>query len=144
MFVIVIIMKEELTSLSPKKKKKNALQLCSKWKLSILVSGLLLLLFSPALCYSMDCSPWDFPGRQEYWSGLSFPSQGDLPNPEIELVSLALQVDSLLLSHQGSPWAFLGACNIPMTFKTIERILGNHRLLSHLDSGLWGTCPAFI
>ena len=29
-------------------------------------------------------------------------------------------------------------------FKTIERIFRNHRLLPHLDSGLWGTCPAFI
>ena len=26
--------------------------------------------------------------RQEYWSGLPFPSSGDLPNPGIELVSL--------------------------------------------------------
>ena len=26
--------------------------------------------------------------RQEYWSGLPFPSPGDLPNPGIELVSL--------------------------------------------------------
>ena len=25
--------------------------------------------------------------RQEYWSGLPFPSPGDLPNPEIELAS---------------------------------------------------------
>ena len=29
-------------------------------------------------------------------------------------------------------------------FKTTETISGNHRLLSHLDSGLWGTCPAII
>ena len=28
--------------------------------------------------------------RQEYWSGLSFPSLGDLPDPRIEPVSLAL------------------------------------------------------
>ena len=28
--------------------------------------------------------------------------------------------------------------------KTIERIFRNHRLLLHLDSRLWGTCPAFI
>ena len=28
--------------------------------------------------------------RQEYWSGLSFPSPGDLPNPGIELESSAL------------------------------------------------------
>ena len=26
--------------------------------------------------------------RQEYWSGLPFPSAGDLPNPEMESVSL--------------------------------------------------------
>ena len=26
--------------------------------------------------------------RQEYWSGLPFPSPGDLPNPGIELTSL--------------------------------------------------------
>ena len=31
---------------------------------------------------------------QEYWSGLPFPSPGDLPDPGIELVSPALQVDS--------------------------------------------------
>ena len=34
--------------------------------------------------------------RQEYWSGLPFPSPGDLPNPRIEPRSLALQADSLL------------------------------------------------
>ena len=40
--------------------------------------------------------------RQEYWSGLSFPSSGDLPNPGIEPTS-AWQVDSFPLSHLGSP-----------------------------------------
>ena len=33
--------------------------------------------------------------RQEYWSGLPFPSPGDLPDPGIESRSPALQVDSL-------------------------------------------------
>ena len=33
--------------------------------------------------------------RQEYWSGLPFPSPGDLPNPGIELWFPALQADSL-------------------------------------------------
>ena len=33
--------------------------------------------------------------RQEYWSGLSFPSLGDLPKPGIKPASPALQVDSL-------------------------------------------------
>ena len=43
--------------------------------------------------------------RQEYWSGLPFPTSGDLPNPGTEPVSLAsppLQVDPLPLSHKGS------------------------------------------
>ena len=34
--------------------------------------------------------------RQEYWSGLPFPSPGDLPDPGIEPGSPALQADSLL------------------------------------------------
>ena len=41
--------------------------------------------------------------RQDYWSGLPFP--GDLPHSGSEPaspVSPAQQVDSLLLSHQGS------------------------------------------
>ena len=33
--------------------------------------------------------------RQECWSGLPFPSSGDLPNPGIEPGSPALQADSL-------------------------------------------------
>ena len=38
--------------------------------------------------------PWDF-SRQEDWSGLPFPSPGNLPNPGIELQSPALQTDAL-------------------------------------------------
>ena len=41
--------------------------------------------------------------RQEYWSGLPCPPPGDFSNPGIEPVSPALQVDSLPLSHRGSP-----------------------------------------
>ena len=44
--------------------------------------------------------------KQEDWSGLPFPTPGDLPDPGFEPVSPAsppLQVDSLPLSHQGSP-----------------------------------------
>ena len=64
----------------------------------------------PTLSDPMDCSP---PGssvqgifQARYWSGLPFPSSGDRPNPGIKpesTVSPALQADSLLLSHQGSP-----------------------------------------
>ena len=44
--------------------------------------------------------------RQECWSGLPCPPPGDLPDPGIKAVSPstpALQVDSLPLSHEGSP-----------------------------------------
>ena len=41
--------------------------------------------------------------RQEYWSGLPFPSPGDLPNLGIKVAYPALKVNSLPLSHQGSP-----------------------------------------
>ena len=60
----------------------------------------------PTLCNPMDCSP---PGssiqgilRQEYWSGLPFPSPGDLPDPAIELGSPALQADALLSEPPGT------------------------------------------
>ena len=46
-------------------------------------------------------SPMEF-SRQEYWSGLPYPSPGNLPDPGIEPRSPALQADSLHLSHQGS------------------------------------------
>ena len=41
--------------------------------------------------------------RQKYWSGLPLPPPVDLPDPGIELASLALQVDPLPLSHLRSP-----------------------------------------
>ena len=34
--------------------------------------------------------------RQQYWSGLPFPSPGDLPDPGIEPRSPALQADALV------------------------------------------------
>ena len=41
--------------------------------------------------------------RQDYWSGLPFPSPGDLPNPGIEPGSPALQTDAL----PSEPYCFL-------------------------------------
>ena len=38
--------------------------------------------------------------RQEYWSGLPFPTQGDLPGPGIEAVSLtSLELGRQVLHH---------------------------------------------
>ena len=34
--------------------------------------------------------------RQEYWSGLPFPTPGDLPDPGMKPKSTVLQADSLL------------------------------------------------
>ena len=41
-------------------------------------------------------APWSMEfSRQEYWSGVPFPSPGDLPNPGIDTEFPALQADSL-------------------------------------------------
>ena len=61
----------------------------------------------PTLCDTMDCSPLGSSVlgilRQECWSGLPFPSPGDLPNPGIKPGSLALQADSLQAEPPGKP-----------------------------------------
>ena len=55
---------------------------------------------------SMGCS------RQEYWSGLPFPSPGNLPPQGSKPSLLHWQVDTLPLSHQGShSVVFTGANN---------------------------------
>ena len=41
--------------------------------------------------------------RQEYWSGLPFPSPGDVPNPGIEPESPTLQADALPSELPGKP-----------------------------------------
>ena len=41
--------------------------------------------------------------RQEYWSGLPFPSPEDLPDPGFKPRSLTLQVDSLPSEPPGKP-----------------------------------------
>ena len=52
---------------------------------------------------------WDFPGRNTACRRLPFPSPGNLPDPGIKAVSLALPADSLSLSHQGSPNPSMGS-----------------------------------
>ena len=41
--------------------------------------------------------------RQEYWSGLPFPSPGDLPNSGNEPGSLTFQANALISEPQGKP-----------------------------------------
>ena len=58
----------------------------------------------PLSCIRLFVTPWtvayEVPpsvkfSRQEYWSGLPFPSPGDFPDPGIEPGSPALQADAL-------------------------------------------------
>ena len=70
-------------------------------------------------CVWLFAAPWTIAhqappsvefSRQEYWSGLPFPSPGDLPVPGIEPGSPAMQADAQMLyrlSHQGSPFLSL-------------------------------------
>ena len=102
--------------------------------------------------------------RQEYWSGLPFPSPGNLPYPGIEPGSPALQADALPSELPGKPYVMLlhtimlkgfpgvsdhkeSACNvgdpgsIPGSGRNPEGGHGNSLQYSHLespmDSGTW-------
>ena len=70
-------------------------------------------------CVRLFTTPWTVPcqaslstefSRQEYWSRLTFPSPGDLPNPGIKPESPVWQVDSLPLSYLGSPCISVCVC----------------------------------
>ena len=61
---------------------------------------------------SDSATPWTVPtrlplsmgfSRQGYWSGMPFPSPGDLPDPDNEPGSLALQADSSPSKLLGKP-----------------------------------------
>ena len=46
--------------------------------------------------------------KQEYWSGLPFPSPGDLPDPGIEPGSPTFQADALTSEPPGKPILIMG------------------------------------
>ena len=67
---------------------------------------------SVAQSYLTFCDPWTVAhqaslsmgfSRQESWSGLTFPSPGDLPDPGTKPMSPGLQANSSPLSHLGNP-----------------------------------------
>ena len=73
-------------------------------------------------CVLLFATPWTVTRQaplsvgfstQEYWSELPFPSPGELPNPEMEPVSSALQADTLPLSHwEASDLLLLLNCSV--------------------------------
>ena len=77
--------------------------------------------------------------RQEYWSGLSLPSPGDLCNPEIELastVSPALQTDHLPTEPSGNncfkplcQFLLFSKVNQPYLYISVQPV----QLLSHVQ-----------
>ena len=85
-------------------------------------SGLPLLLFAEGEVRSLGrvrlcVTPWTGASQtppsmgfsmQEYWSGLPFPSPGDLHDPGIEPGSLALQAAALLSEPPGQPLVWRG------------------------------------
>ena len=96
--------------------------------------------------------------RQEYWSGLPFPSSGDLPNPGIKLWSPALQADALPselpgkmgryesgASSKGS--AQVHACMQPCAPSLIHQYWLNSLLCAGHRTRLWNTMetkPEFL
>ena len=84
------------------------LQLDNSWCLTLPIQGEL----EPVSHVQLFVTPWTVVrqaslsmgfSRQEYWSGLPFPSLGDLPDTGIEHVSSALQADSLPSEPPGEP-----------------------------------------
>ena len=63
-------------------------------KVKVLVAQSCLTLCNPMNCSCQASLSMEF-SRQKYWSGLPFPSPGDLPNSGIEPGSPALQADFL-------------------------------------------------
>ena len=53
--------------------------------------------------------------RQEYWSGLPFPSPGDLPDPGIESGSPTSRADALTSEPPGKPYNVLNFQQIIIT-----------------------------
>ena len=71
--------------------------------------------------------------RQEYWSGLPFPSSGDLPDPGIEPRSPALQADTLPSEPPGKP-----------TKALCTYIKGSDYISLSSLSGSWAPCVSAV
>ena len=64
--------------------------------------------------------------RQEYWTGLPFPSPGDLPNPGIEPGSPVLQADALLSEPPGKSLLVWCKSNCGFTLLSLPFDTGKH------------------
>ena len=64
--------------------------------------------------------------RQEYWSGLPFPSPGDLPDPGIEPRSPALQADALISEPPAKALLSKLCSNVPLMQRIAVVVVLNH------------------
>ena len=109
-----------------------------KWKVKVNSLSRVRLLATPwtVACQaplSMELS------RQEYWTGLPFPSPGDLPNLGTEPTSLSFlhwQADSLPLATPGKPWSILQVL--------ISNKVNINCYHLHKPKTLWGVTPLFF
>ena len=76
--------------------------------------------------------------RQKYWSGLPFPSPGDLPNPGIKLGSPALQADALPSELHSSKPRKHGEYEVPTStgFSVVTK--HGHKVAAFLPAPLLG------
>ena len=92
-------------------------------------------------CVQLFAIPWTvvhqtlpsmrFP-RQEYWSGLPFPSPGDLSNPVIKPGSLATESDSLSSEPPGK-LGFTYPPNYLSTYLSIYKMLASIYICIYID-----------
>ena len=78
--------------------------------------------------------------RQEYWSGMPFPSLGALSGSGIEPGSPALQADSLLLNHQErlkNDNLYLGANECYYLYTCLPKILSKNRIFQRRKKYPW-------
>ena len=83
--------------------------------------------------------------RQEYWSGLPFPSPGDLPDPGVESGSPALQADDFTIwATREAPWRGPRWHYIKRLYKTKTRlvVLLQIAILSSTFIFLWPHFPS--
>ena len=86
-------------------------------------------------CIQLFATPWTVDhqtplsmefSRQEYWSGLLFPTAGDLPDPGIEPTPLTLAGRLLPLCYRGAPTYVCGASQVALVVKNPSTIVGDN------------------
>ena len=109
-----------------------------KWKVKV-KSLSRIRLFATPWTVAYQVSPSMGFSRQEHWSGLPFPSPGDLPNPGIEPGSSALEADALTSEPPGKQtfkWN-----SVPKALSTLEstsQILNAGVFLLCANTFIWG------